>query len=151
MKRGRRAAIMACCGAMLMAAGCSRPPLTNEQSRALAAAEARWKTSAVRDYSFELRPFYALAFDQCAARIEVRGGVVKQVTRLGSLEPTVMTIDDLFRRIHDAAASGKYETIQANYDSDLGYPTRIVFRTIPEIMDGNSVIEVQAFRRLDRP
>ena len=90
----------------------------------------------MRDYSFELRPFYALAFDQCAARIEVRGGVVKQVTRLGSLEPTVMTIDDLFRHIHDAAASGEYETIQANYDSDLGYPTRIVFRTIPEIMDG---------------
>jgi len=104
MKRGRRAAIMACCGAMLMAAGCSRPPLTDEQSRALAAAEARWKTSAVRDYSFELRPFYSLAFDQCAARIEVRGGVVKQVTRLGSLEPTVMTIDDQFRRIHGAAA-----------------------------------------------
>ena len=50
MKRGRRAAIMACCGAMLMAAGCSRPPLTNEQSRVLAAAEARWKTSAARDY-----------------------------------------------------------------------------------------------------
>ena len=74
MKRGRRAAIMACCGAMLMAAGCSRPPLTNEQSRALAAAEARWKTSAVRDYWFELWPFYALAFDQCAARIEVARG-----------------------------------------------------------------------------
>jgi hypothetical protein len=34
----------------------------------------------------------------------VRGGVVKQVTRLGSLEPTVMTIDDQFRRIHGAAA-----------------------------------------------
>ena len=98
-----------------------------------------------------LRPFYALAFDRCGAQIEVREGVVKQVTRLGSLEPTVMTIDDLFRHIHDAAASGEYETIQANYDSDLGYPTRIVFRTIPEIMDGNSVIEVQAFRRLDRP
>ena len=100
---------------------------------------------------FELRPFYALAFDRCKPGSRWRGGVVKQVTRLGSLEPTVMTIDDLFRRIHDAAASGKYETIQANYDSDLGYPTRIVFRTIPEIMDGNSVIEVQAFRRLDRP
>ena len=39
---------------------------------------------------------------RCAGRVE-------QVTRLGSLEPTVMTIDDLFRRIHDAAASGKYE------------------------------------------
>jgi hypothetical protein len=151
MNRGRRATIAACCWAALMAAGCSRPPLANEQSRALAAAEARWKTSAVRDYSFELRPFYVLAFDQCAARIEVCGGVVKQVTRLGSLEPTAMTIDDLFRRIHDAAASGKYETIQASYDGDLGYPTRIDFRTIPEILDGNSVIEVKAFRRLDRP
>lgn len=41
-----------------------------------------------------------------------------------------MTIDDLSRRIHDATAIGKYETVRASYVSDLGYPTRIVFRPI---------------------
>jgi hypothetical protein len=143
--------IAACCGAVLFNAGCSRSALTTDQQAGLATAEERWKRSGARDYSFELRPFNGLAFDESAARIEVRGGVVKQVTKLGSLPPASMTIDDLFRSIHAAAANKDYARIEASYDQDLGYPTRVVFRMIEDIRDGNAIIEVRAFRRLEGP
>ena len=128
--------------------GCSRSVLTTEQSAALAEAEERWKRSGPRDYSFEFHPFNGLAFGECAARIEVRGGVVKEVTRLGSLDPGSTTIDGLFQSIRAAEASGHYAKIEAHYDRDFGYPTRIVFTTIKDISDGNAIIEVRAFKNL---
>ncbi len=149
MKCTRRLRIAACCGAALMVLGCSRSVLTTEQGAALAAAEERWKRTGTRDYSFELRPFNGLAFGECAARIEVRGGVVKEVTPLGSLPPSPTTIDGLFQMIHQAEASGEYATIEASYDGDLGYPTRIVLRTTKDILDGNAIIEVAAFKNLE--
>jgi hypothetical protein len=132
-----------------MMLGCSRSVLTTEQGAALAAAEERWGRSSIHDYTFELRPFSALAFDKCAARIEVRGGVVKHVTPLGSLPPTPTTIDGLFQMIHEADASGRYATIEASYDGDLGYPTRIILTTTKNILDGDATIEVQAFKNLE--
>jgi Family of unknown function (DUF6174) len=143
-----RSKIVACCWAALMVMGCSRSVLTTEQGAALSGAEDRWKRSGMRDYSFELHPFAALSFGENAARIEVRGGVVKQVSRLGSLDPPSTTIDGLFRDIRSAAESGRYAKIETSYDNDLGYPTRIVYTTTKDILDGNAVIEIRAFNRV---
>ena len=146
-----RSRMAACCWAAMMMLGCSRSVLTTEQGAALTAAEERWKLTGTRDYSFELHPFNGLAFGECAARIEVRGGAVKQVTRLGSLEPDSTTIDGLFQSIRAAEASGHYARIEAHYDQDFGYPTKIVFTTTKEIRDGNAIIEVRAFKNLAGP
>jgi hypothetical protein len=143
-----RSRMAACCWAALMMLGCSRSVLTTEQGAALTAAEERWKRSGMRDYSFELHPFNGLAFGESAARIEVRGGAVKEVTRLGSLEPDSTTIDGLFQSIRAAESSGHHARIEAHYDQDLGYPTRIVFTTTEDICDGNAIIEVRAFKNL---
>jgi hypothetical protein len=131
-----------------MLLGCSRSVLTTEQGAALVAAEDRWKRSGVRDYSFEFRPFDGLAFDECAARIEVRGGVVEKVRELGSLRSDPTTIDALFQAIHRSETSGDYARIEAQYDPVLGYPTRIDFRAAKGIRDGNLIIEVRGFKDL---
>ncbi len=151
-----RSTIWVSCWAALFISGCSRSALpteqsaalTAEQSAALTAAEERWKRSSLRDYSFEIHPFAPLSFGQNAAKIEVRGGVVKSVTRLGSLDPPRPTVDDLFASIREASRSGRYAKIEATYDAKLGYPSRIVFTAIKEIRDGNSIIEISAFADL---
>src|SRR5271166_5795053 len=96
MQLSRRSKTLFCCWAVLIAHGCSRSTLTTDQTAALTAAEERWRRSAMRDYSFEIHPFAPLSFGHDAGRIEVRGGVVKTVTRLGSLDPPRATIDELF-------------------------------------------------------
>jgi len=144
----RRSRILVCCWAALIVLGCSRSALTTDQTAELTAAEERWKRSAMRDYSFEIHPFAALSFGQDAGQIEVRGGVVKTVTRLSYLDPPRATIDELFASIHNASKSGNYARIEATYHPKLGYPTRIVFTTRKEIRDGNSIIEITAFKDL---
>jgi len=144
----RRSRILVCCSAVLLVPGCSRSALTTDQTAALTAAEERWKRSAMRDYSFEIHPFAALSFGQDAGQIEVRGGVVKTVTRLSYLDPPRATIDELFASIHDASKSGDYAKIEAAYHPTLGYPTQIVFTAQKDVRDGNSIIKITAFKDL---
>jgi hypothetical protein len=148
MQLSLRPRICVCCWAALFIPGCSRSALTTDQTAALTAAEERWKRSAIRDYSFELHPFAPLSFGHNAAKIEVRGGTVKSVTRLGSLDPPSPTIDELFASIHNASKSGRYAKIEATYDAKLGYPSRIVFTANKDIRDGNSIVEIAAFEDL---
>jgi hypothetical protein len=133
---------------MLFLPGCSPSALTTDQTAALTAAEERWKRSAIRDYSFEIHPFAPLSFGHDAAQIEVRGGVVKTVTQLGFLEPPRATIDELFASIHNESKSGRYAKIEGTYDAKLGYPSRIVFTANKDIRDGNSIVEITAFKDL---
>ncbi len=128
--------------------GCARPALTTDQTAALTAAEQRWKKSGIRDYVFEIHPFAALSFGEDAGQIEVRGGVVKNVTRLGSLDPPRVTIDELFASIHNVSKNQNYAKIEATYHPNLGYPTRIVFTAQKDVRDGNSTIEITAFKDL---
>jgi hypothetical protein len=106
MKLSFRSGIWVCYWAALFISGCSsRSALTTELTAALTAAEVRWKQSGLSDYSFEIYPFAPLTFGQNAATIEVRGGVVKIVTRLGSLEPPRATVDDLLASIRVGSRS----------------------------------------------
>jgi hypothetical protein len=115
---------------------------------ALTAAEERWKRSALRDYSFEIHPFAALNLGEDAGKIEVRKGVMKSVTRLGSLEPPHVTVDDLFAMIRENSKSRRYAKIDAAYHPTLGYPTRIVFTATKDIRDGDFIVEITAFENL---
>jgi hypothetical protein len=148
LRLSRRSRHLVCCCTLLLAAGCSQPVFSAGQSAALAAAEERWKRSAVRDYAFELHPFAFPALGEDAARIEVRGGAVKSVTRLGSHDPSPTTIDGLFASIRQASQSGQYAKIEAAYDAKLGFPTRIVFIAPEGVSDGNAVIEIHKFEDL---
>src|SRR5262249_34681644 len=102
MKPSLRSMILVCCWAAVFVPGCSRSVLTTDQSAALNAAEERWKRGGTRDYSFEYHPFSSPALGQDAARIEVRGGIVKEVTPLGGLNPSPTTIDELLGSIRQA-------------------------------------------------
>lgn len=150
----RRSRILVCCWAVLMVVGCSRSAptsrsaLTTDQTAALTAAEERWKQSGIHDYSFEIHPFAAHSFGQDAGQIEVRGGVVKTVTSLSYIDPPRVTIEELFASIHNVSKNPNYATIVATYHPKLGYPTRIVFTAHKDVRDGNSTIEITAFRDL---
>jgi hypothetical protein len=148
MQLSLRSRTCVCCWAALFIPGCSRPALTSDQTAALTAGEERWKRSGVRDYCFEIHPFAPLSFGQDAGKIEVRGGVVKSVTRLGSLEPPRATVDELFASIREASRSGRYAKIEAVYDAKLGYPSRVVFTANKDIRDGNSIVEITALEDL---
>jgi Family of unknown function (DUF6174) len=153
MQLSCRSRILACCWAALIVPGCSRCALTTEQSAALISAEARWKRSAMHDYSFEFHLVSGMVMPatyQNAARIEVRGDVVKAVTRLGQFDPVGTTIDELFGRIRQASASDQYTRIKATYDSKLGYPTEVVFIAPKGVFEGNSIIEIKSFEELTR-
>jgi hypothetical protein len=151
MRPSRRSGILVCCWAALTAPGCSRSVLTTKQGADLAAAEARWKQNAPRDYSFVFHPISFPALGASSARIEVRGGVVKSVTQLDRHDAGRTTIDELFASIRHASESGHYARIEAAYDATLGYPTRIDFTARKGIDDGNAIIEIQAFAKLTDP
>ena len=148
MWQQRHARIFIYCWAGLSILGCSPSALTSDQSAALAAAEALWKRSAIRDYSFEIHPMAALSFGHDAGRIEVRGGVVKTVTKLSYLDPPRMTIDELFANIHSLAKSRNYAKIEATYDPRLGYPTQIIYTTHKGVTDGNGIVKITGFKDL---
>lgn len=147
-RQRHQARIFIYCRAGLHVLGCSSSALTSDQSAALAAGEARWKKNAIRDYSFEIHPMTALSFGHNAGRIEVRGGVVKTVTRLSYLDPPRMTIDELFANIHSLAKSRNYAKIEATYDPRLGYPTQIIYTTHKGVTDGNGTIKITGFKDL---
>ena len=140
--------LLACCCAALWMAGCSRPVLTTDQAAALAAAEGRWKRAAPHDYAFVYHPISFPALGNASARIEVRGGVVKSVAESGRHEAGRITIDQLFESIREASKNGHYARIEASYDPELGYPTRIIFTAPEHVRDGNVVIEIQSFQVL---
>jgi hypothetical protein len=148
MQLSHRSRTLVCCWAALITLGCSRSALTTAQTAALTAAEARWKRSAISDYSFEIRPLAALSFGHDAGRIEVRGGVVKTVTPYSFLDPPRVTIGELFKNIRDLSKTGNYAKIEATYHPKLGYPTQIVYTTHKHILDGNATVTITAFKDL---
>jgi hypothetical protein len=81
-------------------------------------------------------------------RLEVRGGIVKRVTRPGSLNPRHATVEELFASTPNASMSGRYARVEGTYGTKSGYPSRIVFTANKDILDGNSIIEISAFEDL---
>jgi hypothetical protein len=148
MQLSRRTRILVSIWAVLIVPGCSRSALSTDQTAELAAAEDRWKQSALHDYSFEIHPYAALSFGHNAGRIEVRGGVVKTVTPLGFLDPPRATVDELFASIRHASKSGRYEKIAVTYHPKLGYPTQIVYTARKEISDGNWSLKITELKDL---
>jgi hypothetical protein len=64
------------------------------------------------------------------------------------LDPPRVTIDELFKSIHDLSKTGNYAKIEAAYHPKLGYPTQVVFRTHKRILDGNSTVTITEFKDL---
>lgn len=123
--------------------------------RRLAAAQARWAARPFADYSFEIRTFCFCPPEIAQwTRVSVRNGVVVDAD---AVEPdpnfpiTTITywqpIDSLFTNLHRAMSTGAfssfYADINAEYDPELGYPTRIEYVEKPNVADAAATITVR--------
>jgi len=121
-------------------------PLSTGELRALSDAEARWARRGFQDYTFEtMRSCFCDPLVTQWARVEVRGGVATRVVSLetgAEVSPQQRgyfpTVDGLFNRIRRATTDESLDDIEVEFDPVLGFPTRIVFQTRPNILDGGS-------------
>lgn len=133
-------------------------PLSPDERRALNAAEARWKSRAFTDYSYEIRVDCFCTPEMTRwTRVFVRGG---QVTDVQHVVPdpqfpiTMLTlwhpIDTLFVVIRRSAAerNSYLEDVDVAFDPALGYPTRIELRAKSNVADGGALYSLRDVRPL---
>lgn len=143
--------------------GCESPtgPVSRGEIRALNRAEARWKARPFIDYVYETQTscFCPPELNQWT-RVTVRGGVVVgaefveprpdiQITTLSAWA----SIDTVFVRLRQRLASPALEEVyaefEADYDPQLGFPTRIEFRERPNVNDATTVQHIRNLRPLE--
>jgi len=120
-------------GALLLlglATSCESPTAPGDRSL-LAEARATWQAHNRDSYSFELNRNCFCVLGGRRMTVSVRAGVVVGADYLdasGPVEPTLLsyipTVPDLFDLIQDALDRNAASFL-AEYDRDLGYPTRI--------------------------
>lgn len=125
-------------------AACSDTPFGPEEFREAAQAKARWEARGFVDYDFEYRSacFCPPQLTEWA-RVAVRNGQVASVQMVGSKAlidpqhfPMWPTVDALFERIFDDHDDDSFLLdIIAQFDRQLGYPTRLTFIFDPGLQD----------------
>jgi hypothetical protein len=126
-------------------------PFDSGEEKELEQARARWANAGLLDYQVEVR---LSCFCQAAlpvfSRLEVRAG---QVVAAAPLAPTPAddipldawpTVPELFESIESASRQSVYTEIEAQYDSTLGYPTRLELRCKADVLDCGATYELQA-------
>lgn len=145
----------------LVVGSCSSPTglLSSSELRELDAAEARWRARGFADYTYETRTscFCPAEINQWT-RVHVRGGVVTRAERLEVDPPVDATnlsywqpIDSAFSRLREAArtaSSNVFSDIKVEFDSTLGFPTRVEFVERPTVADAASTTERRNVRAL---
>jgi hypothetical protein len=146
--------------AIVTAAACNGSDIVGPHDLArLARAQARWDARPFADYSYETRRLCFCPVEITRwTRVSVRNGVV---VAADPVEPDpgvpIMTLswwttidslfDDLFRSMTES--SSYLESIEAEYDPELGFPTSIEYTAKSNIADGSSSISVRNVRPLD--
>jgi hypothetical protein len=120
-------------GALLLlglATSCESPTAPGDRGL-LAEARARWQARNQDSYNFELNRNCFCVLGGRRMTVSVRAGVVVGAVYLdasGPVEPALLsfipTVPDLFDLIQNALEKG-VASFLAEYDPDLGYPTRI--------------------------
>lgn len=133
-------------------------PLSPDERRELNAAEAKWKSRAFADYSYEIRvDCFCPAEITRWTRVSVRGGRVidaQPVVADPQIPITTLTlwqpIDSLFVVIRRAAADNNsyLEDVDVAFDRVLGYPTRIELRAKSNVADGGALYSLRDVRPL---
>jgi len=145
---------------VLIAAACNSSDIVGPHDFArLSQARARWDARPFADYSYETRKLCFCPVEITRwTRVSVRNGVVVAAEPVEA-DPGVpiMTLswwttidslfDDLFRNMTET--SSYLESIEAEYDPKLGFPTSIEYRAKSNIADGGSSISVRNVRPLD--
>jgi len=126
-------------------------------------AKARWDARTFVHYSFEIRTFCFCPPEMTQwTRVVVRNGVVEGATPVEAnpeYPPPSTTyyqpIDSLFSNLRRAMSEGDirshYSDIIVEYDSQLGYPTHIEYRSKPNIADGGATIDVRNVQPINLP
>ena len=130
--------------ALALCVAACESPLSPGELLALGDAEARWARRSFEDYAFEIRrSCFCDPFITTWARVEVVGGAVSRVVFVESgAEATAQelgrfpTVEGIFARIRAAMDDESLEDISVEFDPALGFPTRVVFQTKPDILDG---------------
>jgi len=121
-------------------AGCSS--LTEPRTtRDLAAARARWASTAPASYDFTVAPSCFCVGNTRPTTVVVEGGTVTSARYADTGEPVPQaiaqsepTVDSLFAKIEHALAT-RDETVDASYDATLGFPLSISFNRAPPVPD----------------
>ena len=129
--------------------------------RKLGEAEALWKARAFADYSYEIRIlcFCPPEITQWT-RVTVRSGVVTAaeavdpnpaypITTIQWWDPIDSLFVDLRRTMSDRTSRTYLESVIAQYDPELGYPTNIEYRAKANVADGGSQFLLRTVRPLD--
>jgi hypothetical protein len=161
MRRGLIRRVTPIAGALILAA-CEISGIVDPGDfRRLASAEAQWKARTFADYSYEIRVlcFCPPEINQWT-RVTVRGGLVTAaeavdpdpnhpITTLQYWIPIDSLFVDLRRTMTDRASQTYLDTIVAEYDPALGYPTNIEYRAKANVQDGGSQFLLRNVRPLD--
>jgi hypothetical protein len=139
---------------LLALTGCGDDPFSSAEERALSQARARWEAAGVTNYLVEVRlQCFCEPSRPDFTRLEVHDGEVVSAEYLGepsghtatSLEAWP-TVPDAFDLIENASRDSFVDSIEADYDPDLGYPLRVEIGCQPNVLDCGSVYE---FRNLE--
>lgn len=125
--------------------------VTGADWRELEAAEARWKDRPFANYQYEIRTacFCPPIINQWV-RVTVQGDVVVaaepvepdpflEISGLTLWDPIDSIFAELRQRLSHPSLSSAYKEFEAEYDPELGYPTRIEFVERPGVSDAASI------------
>lgn len=125
-------------------AGCNSPTEARA-ARDLAAARARWASSAAASYDIAVT--HSCFCDPAYTRpmiVVVDGSKVSSALYADTGErvpqaiaQTVTTVDSLFANIEHALAA-KDETVDASYDATFGFPVSVAFNVDSGVLDGGA-------------
>lgn len=147
IRRLRPAALVAA-APLLMGVACAKGPLDGERS-SLAAAEARWKASGPRDYTFDIRRMCFCPFVP-TLRVVVRGSEPVSAVDATTGAPVdtalfrdLLTVDRVFAHLRDIL-DRRPAKFDVEYDAQLGYPRRADLDPIANAIDDEQVIQIVA-------
>lgn len=136
-------------GLLAVLAACSNP--LGPQEDAFRAARARWVSTGIATYEFDLRRVCFCGEDYTSVvSVVVEDGEIVAATYRDSGDPfpdpfsELYTIDDLFEEIRDAISRDAY-SLDVEYDAVLGYPVNISIDYSPNIADEERGYLVTAF------
>ena len=141
--------------ALLLASVACESPSSSARARVEADARDQWNERGFSNYSFEMRQscFCAVETTQWA-RIEVVDGAVRRVVLVASgadvseeLFPVFPTIESLFDQL-EAEQPTWIERIEAEYDTELGFPTLVKIVSKPEVADADATYYLRNVRPL---
>jgi hypothetical protein len=140
-------------GVLLLVFAChsSTDPIPGD----LASARARWSSSSITDYEVTVhRSCFCPTEIITPVVVTVRGGTVVD-RRYATTNAAVSaqfaqyfpTVDGLFGVVDDAIARHA-STLDAHYDTQLGFPALVSIDYVKDATDDELVVEVTSFRRL---